>query len=106
MGDQLAEPALAERIAGTAWRRVVAIRPTGWSFRPKGGTEVVRGQGAVTLLGIPYSEHSSFEELRCGGSGGGGCGCGSWGLVCLFGFFPGAVLRLRCVATLAVAALA
>ena len=100
MGDQLAEPALAERIAGTAWSRVVAIRPTGWSFKPnkratqegrtQGAAAAVaadpglpraveeppqpkgRTQGCVTLLGIPYSEHSSFEELRCGG---GGCGC-------------------------------
>lgn len=29
MGEQLHEQALADRIAGTRWSRVVAIKPTG-----------------------------------------------------------------------------
>ncbi|GAB4818508.1 hypothetical protein N2152v2_005554 [Parachlorella kessleri] len=48
MGEQLHEQALADRIRGSRWERVVAIRPT----------------GCVTIVGVPYSEHSSFEELR------------------------------------------
>jgi hypothetical protein len=34
----------------------------GWSFK-KSGLDV-RIEGNVTVYGIPYSEHSSFEELR------------------------------------------
>lgn len=63
MGEQLHPQALADRIAGTRWQRAVAIRPTGWSWRPKGGLDV-RTEGCVTVLGIPYSEHSSYTELR------------------------------------------
>ncbi|KAL4444185.1 hypothetical protein ABPG75_011922 [Micractinium tetrahymenae] len=63
MGEQLHEPALADRIAGTRWSRVVAIKPTGWSFRPRGGLER-RESGSVITLGIPYSEHSSWDDLR------------------------------------------
>ena len=34
----------------------------GWSFRKKGGLSRWR-LGAVTVLGVPYSEHSSFADL-------------------------------------------
>lgn len=63
MGEQLHEQALADRIAGTRWSRVVAIKPTGWSFRPRGRLER-RDSGSVVILGIPYSEHSSWDDLR------------------------------------------
>ena len=36
MGEQLHEQALADRIRGTRWERVVAIRPTGGSLRACG----------------------------------------------------------------------
>lgn len=34
----------------------------GWSFK-KNGLQV-RKEGCVTIYGIPYSEHSSYAELR------------------------------------------
>ena len=49
---------------------IVAFRPTGWTFRP---TTTPNGSWdlspqftnkTVTLFGVPYSEHSSFEELE------------------------------------------
>ena len=39
------------------------VRAAGWSYRPSGKLEV-REQGSVTVLGVPYSEHSSFPELQ------------------------------------------
>uniref|UniRef100_UPI00359028BF uncharacterized protein isoform X1 n=2 Tax=Myxine glutinosa TaxID=7769 RepID=UPI00359028BF len=47
--------------------RVVAFRPTGWTI--KGGNPTMDNvysnvRGKVSLYGIPYSEHSSFSELR------------------------------------------
>jgi hypothetical protein len=123
MGEQLHPQALADRIAGTRWQRVVAVKPTGtdaggegrgwrhywqaghagckacespgrprpdlglarctrvdasglrraltrccgrragWTWRASGKLDV-RVEGCVTLVGVPYSEHSSFQELR------------------------------------------
>ena len=34
----------------------------GWSFQKKG--VAVRKEGNITIYGIPYSEHSSYDELR------------------------------------------
>jgi len=34
----------------------------GWSFQKKGVN--VRKDGNITIYGIPYSEHSSYDELR------------------------------------------
>ena len=39
-----------------------AVGHAGWSYR-KNGLET-RQQGPVTIYGVPYSEHSSFPELR------------------------------------------
>ena len=79
MGD-LNVAACKERLA--AWprySRVVAFRPTGWSFRPGGpggrrasaatrarapAVLTTRRSGAVTTIGVAYSEHSSFNELQ------------------------------------------
>ena len=44
---------------------VVAFRPTGWcNTRSTGAAGRVVRTGKVTLHEVPYSEHSSFEELR------------------------------------------
>jgi DNA cross-link repair 1A protein len=65
MGQDIHAQALADRIAGTAWERVVIIKPTGWTFRPrKPDTLERREDGCVVTLGVPYSEHSSYPELR------------------------------------------
>ena len=34
----------------------------GWSFQKRGVN--VRKEGNVSIYGIPYSEHSSYDELR------------------------------------------
>jgi DNA cross-link repair 1A protein len=43
--------------------RVVGFRPTGWTH--SGNSSIVNSQtrGSFTVHGIPYSEHSSFDEL-------------------------------------------
>ena len=49
---------------------LVAFRPTGWAFGrggpAAGGAEgrTVRLGGNVTIVEVPYSEHSNFDELR------------------------------------------
>ncbi|XP_023722946.1 uncharacterized protein LOC111872895 isoform X2 [Cryptotermes secundus] len=45
---------------------IVAFRPTGWETRCKNKTSDVNvtSNGNITIYGIPYSEHSSFTELR------------------------------------------
>ena len=49
---------------------VVSFKPTGWSLgrQNKGcerrGGRTARGKGTLVLYEVPYSEHSSFEELR------------------------------------------
>jgi DNA cross-link repair 1A protein len=54
--------------------RVLAFRPTGWTFPDTApdeesnnsylSVEQVSGDRRVLVLGIPYSEHSSFDELQ------------------------------------------
>ncbi|KXZ47403.1 hypothetical protein GPECTOR_35g841 [Gonium pectorale] len=50
------------------WQRAMGIRPTGkfrvgrWTYRRSGGLSV-RRQGDVSVLGVPYSEHSSWADL-------------------------------------------
>jgi DNA cross-link repair 1A protein len=51
------------------YRRIVAFRPTGWSY--KGGETMTAApvpsqnkSRSVAVYGVPYSEHSSFTELR------------------------------------------
>jgi len=55
---------------GSRWKHVLGVKPTGWTHsRGESAVEslvnlqiVTRGQ--VSLLEVPYSEHSSFGELR------------------------------------------
>ncbi|XP_078420821.1 DNA cross-link repair 1A protein isoform X1 [Cetorhinus maximus] len=47
--------------------RVVAFKPTGWTFSGLSGTILdikPRVQGKFTIYGIPYSEHSSYLEMK------------------------------------------
>ena len=69
-------PALAAgflKASGGRYDAVCAFRPTGWAFGkgPQGGGaggsgigRTVRLGGNVTIVEVPYSEHSSFEELQ------------------------------------------
>jgi DNA cross-link repair 1A protein len=46
---------------------IVAFVPTGWEMRQKSKTfdgVHTRSHGNITIYGVPYSEHSSFTELR------------------------------------------
>eukprot|EP00753_Platysulcus_tardus_P008394 PLAT1595.2.p1 GENE.PLAT1595.2~~PLAT1595.2.p1 ORF type:complete len:137 (-),score=62.51 PLAT1595.2:66-476(-) len=42
----------------------VGVSPTGWNHGKKSALGSVAEKGEVTLLRLPYSEHSSFAELR------------------------------------------
>ncbi|OQR82672.1 DNA cross-link repair protein [Achlya hypogyna] len=49
------------------YRKVIALQPTGWTFSRKKGPSVSSKRSqlndALVIYGIPYSEHSSFDEL-------------------------------------------
>lgn len=62
MGQGLQPEALELRRLKGDYAKIVAFRPTGWSYQKKGLQ--TRREGNVTIYGIPYSEHSSFAELR------------------------------------------
>ena len=57
-----------EEIRSTPWSDVILIRPTGWTFRSSlPGRNMVSPRpvsSRVQMIGIPYSEHSSFSELQ------------------------------------------
>lgn len=41
------------------YTRALAIRPTGWEKKTK-----VQKRGHISIMGVPYSEHSSYPELK------------------------------------------
>jgi DNA cross-link repair 1A protein len=45
--------------------RIIGYRPTGWSMKasPSGGIISSRSSGNLSIYGVPYSEHSAFNEL-------------------------------------------
>ncbi|EQC36247.1 hypothetical protein, variant 1 [Saprolegnia diclina VS20] len=49
------------------FRKVIALQPTGWTFSRKKGPSIsskrTQMNDALVIYGIPYSEHSSFDEL-------------------------------------------
>ena len=59
---------LEDELCNGPWSAAVVIRPTGWSFdrsRKDGNIFSIRKVSKnVSVVGVPYSEHSSFEELQ------------------------------------------
>ena len=67
----LRAPKLRELMVASGGRYTgcVAFRPTGWSFGRAGASagpagRTVRLSGGLTLIEVPYSEHSSYAELQ------------------------------------------
>ena len=56
--------------AGSGWDHVLGVKPTGWSHGRGESAEAslvsleVVTRGEVSLLEVPYSEHSSFGEMK------------------------------------------
>jgi len=55
---------------GSQWKHVLGVKPTGWTHSrgesPRSSLENLQviTKGDVSLLEVPYSEHSSFSELK------------------------------------------
>ncbi|KAL5700533.1 snm1-like protein [Ranunculus cassubicifolius] len=53
---------------GSSYTTVLAFRPTGWTYSETAGNQLdlIRPncKGNITIYGVPYSEHSSFLEMR------------------------------------------
>jgi ATP-dependent DNA ligase I len=60
--------AMEELRRSTGAERVVGLVPTGWMYEMKAGMErgefPIRRKGDCEIHLVPYSEHSSYEELR------------------------------------------
>jgi len=65
---ELSYDKLANYISKLYWpvSRIVGVKPTGWTY--SGGTKIVskrtNKQGNITVFEVPYSEHSSLDELQ------------------------------------------
>ncbi len=52
------------------FNEIIAFQPTGWTFNDKndpskgGSSCTTRSKKNMTIVSVPYSEHSNFEELR------------------------------------------
>ncbi|XP_028844230.1 DNA cross-link repair 1A protein [Denticeps clupeoides] len=44
--------------------QLVAFKPTGWTFAAARGVEDVQKRGNISIYGVPYSEHSSYLEMK------------------------------------------
>lgn len=66
---------LAQYLKTQSWpvARVVGVKPTGWTFGANAKTKTTQTKGpkkqtskdfSVTIWSLPYSEHSSFNELK------------------------------------------
>uniref|UniRef100_T1JH40 DNA cross-link repair 1A protein n=1 Tax=Strigamia maritima TaxID=126957 RepID=T1JH40_STRMM len=66
--QQLSYKALHDHLQryNSIFTNIVAIKPTGWEYKKNISLEDIkpRCSGNVIIYGIPYSEHSSFLELR------------------------------------------
>jgi len=56
--------------SGSQWKHVLGVRPSGWSHSRGESAEAslvnlkIVTKGEVSMLEVPYSEHSSFGELK------------------------------------------
>ncbi|XP_062859114.1 DNA cross-link repair 1A protein [Trichomycterus rosablanca] len=57
--------AYLNKLSGT-YDQLVAFKPTGWTFTQSQAVQDIQPQveGNISIYGIPYSEHSSFLELK------------------------------------------
>jgi len=59
-----------DRLKAGGWRRVLGVRPSGWAHSRGEQADssllnlAVQTRGEVSLLEVPYSEHSSYTELE------------------------------------------
>lgn len=70
MGEQLHEQVLADRIAGTRWTRVLAVKPTGAQLAAGCPRRCAAGRWLAWLLAAPPCSHNALqrEECRAGGT--------------------------------------
>lgn len=65
-GETLRPGVLAKRLeaGGSPWVAIVGLRATGWSHAARGGPLREWREGGACVVGVPYSEHSSWTDLR------------------------------------------
>jgi mRNA degradation ribonuclease J1/J2 len=67
VGGRVNEENVAEDVKKLGLKRGVIVRPTGWSFSKSSKASVVHTRPSshnVTIASAPYSEHSSYEEIK------------------------------------------